>query len=359
MQRKSAIRVVIAATCLGLATAACGGGAGGGSDDQQLDGDKFVFVNWGGQATEAATKGWLEPFAEETGASFVTDSPTDNAKIKAMVESGQVTWDVVDNDIGVGMSNCGTLFEELPEDFDMGEIDPQYITDDCSVPIIVQAVGLIYNKDKYGDNPPTETADFLDTENYPGKRVLWNYPTGTVEPLLAADGAGPDEIFPVDWARVEGILNGLGGDLELKETLAQVSDTVESGDFSMCLCYMGRYASAPEEVQEKLGIVWDKTYFAWDGAYVVKGSKNKDAAFDFLQFLATKKGQAGFSKHLAYSPTTKDSLEGGGVDVSEEFERWLPDFNEDKINVRYPYDFTYWSDNMDAMLEEWNRITSG
>jgi putative spermidine/putrescine transport system substrate-binding protein len=66
------------------------------------EGVTLSFVSFGGVYQEAQRKAWLEPYTELTGVQFTEDENSLNATIKAQVESGQVTWDVVDvgNDFG-------------------------------------------------------------------------------------------------------------------------------------------------------------------------------------------------------------------------------------------------------------------
>ncbi|WP_375001442.1 extracellular solute-binding protein [Aeromicrobium sp. CTD01-1L150] len=347
--------LVAVISCLSLVAAGCSSGSGDG--DSELADQQLVFVNWGGQSVDAAKQGWLDPFTKKTGVEFAQDSPTDNAKIKTMVTGGKTTWDVVDTDVASGGSECGTLFEERPADFDMSEISEEYISDDCGVPIIIQAVALVYNKEAFGDAPPTSATDFMDTETYPGKRLVFNYPVGSAEPLLMADGALPDEIFPIDWNRINDIFSRLGNDLEPKDSIAQMDEMVQAGDFAMCFCYLGRLATLPETAREKIGIVWDKTYLAWDGLYAVKGSESPEAQMEFMQFLATAEGQKGYSEHLAYSPTTKGGLDEG--DVSEGFQPYLPDFNQDKIEEIYNQDAEYWTENIGQAMDDWTSAAAG
>ena len=67
------------------------------------EGVTLTFVSFGGVYQEAQRKAWLEPYTELTGVQFVEDENSSNATIKAQVEAGQVTWDVVDvgNDFGL------------------------------------------------------------------------------------------------------------------------------------------------------------------------------------------------------------------------------------------------------------------
>lgn len=337
-----------------LALAACGGGKGTANTSDSLKGQQLVFVNYGGDSLDAAKKGWLEPFSKETGVEVATDSPTDTAKIKTMVEGGRTTWDVVDSDVAVGGSQCGTLFDKRPAGFDMSQIDPKYVTDDCMVPIMVQAVAVVYNKKLYGNNPPTKAEDFLNTTKFPGKRIFFSYPTGTVEPLLMTDGVAPDKLFPIDWTKVQDVFNKLGKNAVPQATLAAQSASLESGDFGMCVCYLGRAAVAAQNGAD-IGVLWDKTYLAWDGAYAIKGSKYPKAQWALMQYLATTKGQNPFYEYLPYGPTTT----GEQPAVNAEFRGFLPGYNGDKIKETYSYDVKYWTDNINDAVDRWTKLTTG
>src|SRR3990172_4879673 len=66
-------------------------------------GTTLTFVSFGGAYQEAQRKGWLEPYAALTGVTFQESEDSANATIKAQVEAGQVTWDIVDvgNEFGL------------------------------------------------------------------------------------------------------------------------------------------------------------------------------------------------------------------------------------------------------------------
>lgn len=349
-------RSVAAATAVAAAMllSACGGAASNGAaDGRSLDGQQMVFVNYGGAGLEAAQKGWLDPFSEQTGVQFATDSPTDLAKIKTMVESGNTTWDVVDIDVSQAGANCGTLFQKRPADFDISKIDPKYVTDDCGVPIITQAITLVYNKKLFGANPPTRMTDFMDRQKFPGKRMIYNSATGGAEPLLMAAGVPTDQVYPIDWNRLEGTIRDLGQDLVMQPTLSQMTASLESGDFAMCLCYTGRAALAQKNGAD-IAIVWDKTWLAWDGAYAVTGSRAPEAQWKFLQYLAGPESN-GYYSYMPYGPTLRDA----NLDVSLEFRAAMPNFNQDKINEELIMDVDYWTKDVDAKFAEWNRIIAG
>src|SRR5262249_38626942 len=57
---------------------------------------ELVVCSWGGAYQEAQRKTMFQPFEKETGIKVVEASPTDYGKLKAMVQSNNIEWDVVD-----------------------------------------------------------------------------------------------------------------------------------------------------------------------------------------------------------------------------------------------------------------------
>ncbi len=336
---------------LSLVLSACGG-----SDDSGEAGEdttELTFVNYGGDGMKAAKAGWLEPYTEQTGVTFQTDEPSDQAKIKAMVESGRTTWDVVDIDAASAGPECGTLYQERPADFDTSELKPEQITDDCMIPIINQTVALVYNKELYADNPPTSITDFFNTD-FEGERITFNYWTGSAEPLALAAGIPAADVYPIDWGALATAVDSLGSDITFQSTLDQQNQSLESGNFGMCLCYLGRSAIAAENGAD-VGVVWDKVWVGWDGLYVIEGTENPDAAWDFVQFLATSEGQNGYYEYLPYSPSTT----GEAPDVREEYKPFMLTFNEDQVQEISNFDAAYWGEQGAAAADEWAKLTAG
>src|SRR5688572_29798228 len=126
---------IVALVATGAIVAACGGGggaspdgsgsaasagaSGGATGDSAAcrrpcqDGVTLSFVSFGGVYQEAPRKAWLEPYTELTGVQFTEDESSSNATIQAQVESGQVTWDVVDVGNDFGLDVHAELLEPL------------------------------------------------------------------------------------------------------------------------------------------------------------------------------------------------------------------------------------------------------
>ncbi len=352
INRKSALLAATTVATLALATACGSDGGSSGSDD--VKGQQLVFVNFGSDSLDAAKKAWIEPFSKESGVKFATDSPSDPAKVKAMVDAGNTTWDIIDLDTASGSQGCGTLYEKRSADIDVSKIDPAYLSDDCGVPIMVQTLALVYNAEKFGDDPPTSITDFLDTDKYPGKRMTFNYATGGIEGMLLADGTDPKSLYPLDLDRAATVVKGLGKDLTLLPSLAAQSEALESGDFSMCWCYLGRLANS-EERGAKIGVVWENAFSGWDMLYAVKGSKAPEAQQQFLNYVATPEAQAAFTEALPYGPTTPDAK----PDLPAEKAKWLLQNNLDQAGTPSVQDVDWWNANADKGFAAWTDMTVG
>src|SRR4029078_4970358 len=61
--------------------------------------DNLTVVSWGGAYQDGVIKAFFEPFMKESGDKIVEEEFNGEiAKQRAMVELGNVTWDVVEND---------------------------------------------------------------------------------------------------------------------------------------------------------------------------------------------------------------------------------------------------------------------
>src|SRR5699024_3070138 len=126
-------------------------------------------------------------------------SPTDYGQLKSMVDSGNVTWDVVtaDNDMAVQLGNEGML-EELDYDIiDNSSFDPDHYTD-YSIGTYLSSTAISWNTEEIDGETPKTWEDVWDLEKFPGKRTFWEYPLTTFEAALLADGVDPDDLYPID-----------------------------------------------------------------------------------------------------------------------------------------------------------------
>ena len=115
------------------------------------------FVSWGGSTQDAQKQAWADPFSKATGITVVQDGPTDYGKLKAMVESGNVQWDVVDVEADFALRAASEGLLE-PLDFkviDRTKIDPRFVSDHGVGSFFFSFV-LGYNEGKLGAAKPQD-----------------------------------------------------------------------------------------------------------------------------------------------------------------------------------------------------------
>jgi putative spermidine/putrescine transport system substrate-binding protein len=276
-------------------------------------GQQITVVNFGGANANAQKKAFYEPF-EKTGTKVVpVEYNGEQAKIKAMVETKKVTWDVVEVESPDVARGCDEgLFEKL--DYSKlggkGDFVPAAVTD-CGVGIFVWSTVMAYDGDKL-KSAPTTWADFWDVKKYPGKRGMRKGARYNLEFALMADGVKPAEVYKVlgtkDGAeRAFKKLSELKSNIQWWEAGAQPPQFLVAGDVVMSTAYNGRIDAANRE-GKNLKITWTGGIYDLDYWVIPKGTPNKDAAVKFIAFASTPDAQAEYAKNIAYGPTNQKAL---------------------------------------------------
>ncbi|WP_322049329.1 ABC transporter substrate-binding protein [Paraburkholderia sp. J67] len=312
-----------------------------------LAADPIVFASWGGTTQSSQQKNWAQPFAQATGINVLMDGPTDYGKFKAMVESGNVNWDVVDveGDFAYAAAKDGLI---EPIDYSVvkkDELDPRF-----SSP---QAVGsfyysfvLGYNKSAFKGAQPSTWADLFDTKKFPGKRTFykWSAP-GVLEIALLADGVPPAKLYPLDLDRAFKKLDTIKGDIVWWSGGAQSQQLLASGEASMGMFWNGRL-HALQATGVPVGISWNQNLTAADMLVIPKGAKHRDEALKFLAAATSPQAQAKFAADTGYAPINVKSA----ALMTPAVAKTLPDqFTQSQINL----DMKYWAANRDAIAKRW------
>jgi putative spermidine/putrescine transport system substrate-binding protein len=351
----SAVASEPAASASGSEPAASASGSGASDsaacNPPRQEGVTLSFVSFGGVYQEAQRKAWLEPYTELTGVQFTEDENSSNATIQAQVESGQVTWDVVDVGNDFGLDVHANLLEPL--DFDLiprDELNADLGITDYRIPDITYGVVLAYNTDVLGaGNVPAGWADYFDTAKFPGKRGAWDYSEGGMfEFALMADGVAPADLYPLDLPRATAKLNTIKDDLVFWTSGAESQELIGSGEIAMTMIWNGRGWSAKNIDQKPVEIQWNQQIVTADYLVIPKGSPNKDAAMNFIAWTACADINAGPSQYIPYGPTNVNSTANPAM-VND-----LSVTNAD-ANSAY-FDDTYLAENfaaIDAAWQEW------
>lgn len=274
--------------------------------------DQLTVVSWGGAYQESQRKAYMEPYAQETGAKITEEEYNGEiAKIRAMVEAGSVTWDVVDVDAQTALAACA---EGILETIDWSKIGDraQFIAgdlSDCSVPSISYSTIFAYDADKFPDGPTT-VADIFDLQKFPGKRGLQKNPFVNLEWALIADGVGADEVYKV-LSTPEGVdrafkkLDTIKSEVVWWEAGAQPPQMLADGQVVITSAWNGRIYNAIKQEGKNFKIVWDKQAPDWDLWSIPKGTERLDAAYAFINFASQPERMAEQTKYIPYGPANK------------------------------------------------------
>ena len=306
----------------------------------------MVFTSWGGTTQDAQTAAWAKPFADQTGTNVLQDGPTDYGKIKAMVEAGNVSWDVVDveGDYAAQAGPAGLL---EPLDFsviDKTKLDPRFVTD--------HSVGSFYYSFVIGCNAtavsecPKTWADLFDTTKFPGKRTFykWSAP-GVIEAALLADGVAPADLYPLDLDRAFKKLDTIKGDIIWWSSGAQSQQLLASAEAAFGSFWNGRLTALAADGMP-VETSWDQNITAADSLVVPKGTQNKAKAMEFIAYATSPKGQAEMAAATGYAPINLDSP----ALMDPAVRKTLPD---QQAATQINADMGYWAKNRDAIGERW------
>jgi putative spermidine/putrescine transport system substrate-binding protein len=310
-----------------------------------LKGQKITTADFGGALQKTFREGWVEPFEKATGAKVIMDSPVATAKVKAQVDSGTVTWDVVQLDASFVQKNCGTLFEKIDTAKVIAAgIDRRFLTNDCGVAAPVGAYVFAYNADKYRADPPKGWSDFFDLKKYPGKRAIYNSVlTGILEVALLSDGVAPDKLYPLDVDRAFRKLDTVKSNITWTQSTGALTEAFVNNQVDLALSFSGRTYFAAK-AGAKVAVVPSQQILFWDNWAILKGTRNKAAAEAFLQFIAQPAQQTKLTELSGYG--NANTLSAPKVDaVVAEFLSSNPKVQPTVIFQ----DMGWWAANFDAV----------
>ncbi|MDE9450448.1 extracellular solute-binding protein [Aliiroseovarius sp. Z3] len=339
--------------------------------------NEMTLVSWGGAYQASQVKAYVEPYLEmhpEVSVTWDESSAEAVAKLRAMNEAGNVTWDLVDAVASDSMRLCDEgLAEELNHDEDLAaapdgtsasEDFGDLLVSDCFVPQIVYSTTFGYRTDMVGDTPPSSVCDVFDLEKYPGKRALQKRPIDNMEWALYCDGVAKDEIYDV-LGTDEGVARGLAKLDTIKDQVvwwtagAETPQLLADGEVVMGSTFNGRLFSAIAEQNQPIGMLWDMQSFDLDGWVVPAGlpEDRKARVMDFLKFATDTQRLADQAAYISYGPARKSSapLVGKHAELGIDMAPHMPTDPANSGNV-HVYDYEWWADNRDdlnAKFEAW------
>lgn len=324
--------------------------------------DEITFTSWTGPYMRSQMLGFVRPYEDETGNRVHVEHYNGGiSEIRDQVESANVVWDVVDLTQADSLRACNEgLLENLEditlpdgadgtgfrEDFVEGALNP------CGVGVIVWATAFAFDNQAFAENPPTAIEHFFDTETYPGPRAIRRDPTVIMEWALMADGVPRDEVYPLletpeGIQRALDVMDRIKPGLQIWETGSQPARLLNSGEVTMSSIWATTGAVASDEPGANFDLVWDGRVIELDLFGIPKGTRNLDAAIDFISFASSSESLANMAGLLPNGPTRKSSLKLLPEDVLTQ----IPNGPAHEDELYIVADADWWSRNH-APLEE-------
>jgi putative spermidine/putrescine transport system substrate-binding protein len=321
----------------------CGGNHGGPKSP-------LTVVSYGGGAyQESHKKAFCEPFAGSTG--IPVNSVTWNAdygKLKAMVESGNVSWDVVDVTAAeYSRGKTENLFAKLSVTPNEGQFLPNSVFDD-GVASVYWGTVLAYRKSAFPAKPPTTWADFWNVKDFPGPRAMYDDPRGNLEFALLADGVTRDKLYPLDVDRAFRKLDQIKSSVRVWwNDGTQPVQLLLNNSVVMSSAWNGRiYAS--EQARERIGYSFEGAALELDYWVIPRGSANQVNASQFIVFASRPENVGRQAELVGYGPVNITALNF----VSEAAKPQLPTY-EKNWNVSFVVDSSWWSSNEEKIKTRW------
>jgi putative spermidine/putrescine transport system substrate-binding protein len=316
----------------------------------------FTFTSWGGAHSEAEKAAFIDPFAAGKGIQAINTSPTETAKIKAMVQANKVEWDLVD--VG-GRTVWQGAREGFLEPLDMSKIpnatalEKGFVAPN-GVATSTGATIFAWSTTAFPDGGPQSWADFWDVKRFPGPRGLYKYFYYNYEAALLAAGVKRAEVFPYTKEKAD---MAIGKIRELKPNItvwwgagAQPPQLLSSGELALSSAWSGRVLAATAE-GAPIGYTY-KDGIAWANWWVIpKGSPKIELAHEAINFALATENQKKLLTLKTYGPVLAAATEGAD-DATKKILVMSPDnlkemliLNEEEAE-KYSHDYE----------EKWNQV---
>ena len=285
--------------------------------------ESITVTSFGGAFSTSQIEAYQKPFMKKTGITVNAEVYNGGlAEIRAQVQSGNVTWDVVDVEKQDLTGGCDEgLFEPIDpamlapapdgtpatEDFLPGTIQ------ECGVATIIWTTIVAYDKTKFPGEKPSKLADFFDVKKFPGNRGISKRVVVALEMALMADGVPPADVYKV-LSTPEGVdrafkkLDTIKANLIFWDAGAQPPQMLADGEVVMTTAYNGRIFNAQVAENKPFVIIWDHHVWNTDSYAIVKGTKHEKAALEFLRFATSTQALADQASWIAYGPSRKSSV---------------------------------------------------
>lgn len=266
--------------------------------------ETLVVASYGGQFQDIQRKVFFEPFTKATGIKVVEASGISVAKVKSMVMTKNVEWDVF---ITSAADYAQLVRGNFLEDIDYSKFDKKLLAQLDQGAAQKKVLGtewtsqvIAYNTKKFpGNDHPNSWADVWNVGKFPGPRVLpaGDYAINPIEPAILSAGGGKDSVYPLNLDKAYAQLTKIRPNVvHWVNSGSAAPQALVDGEAVVGLANSLRI----QELKDKgapVDFVWNEGIISMSFWAMPKGAKHKDAALKFLAFASEPEQQAALARY--------------------------------------------------------------
>jgi len=339
----------------------------------------LTLVSWGGAYQASQKNAYTDPYmAENPDINVIWDESSAEAvaKLRAMNEAGNITWDLVDVvasdairlcDEGLAMeidpdTDLAAAPDGTPASEDFGDL----LVSECFIPQIVYSTTFGYRTDvaDWGGKEPDDICDVFDLEAFPGKRSLEKRPINNMEWALLCDGVDKADVYDVleteeGQDRAFAKLDTIKDNVVWWSAGAETPQLLADSEVVIGSTYNGRLFALIEEQKQPVKMLWDAQVFDLDG-WIIPAGLPEDRLAEvkkLVKYATDTQRLADQAKYISYGPARKSSapLVGQHATLGIDMAPHMPTDPNNAKNT-FLYNYEWWADyrdDIDAKFQAW------
>ena len=319
-----------------------------------LKGSGTVRVcSWGGALQKAQREAYFKPFEKLCGIKVIESEGPDAVKVKAMVDTGNIEYDVGEFDRAdvINLEKKGDYWEPIDYAlFDTKNIDPVFRYK-LAIDMLPYAQTMAFRTDAFGGRKPKDWRDFWDTKAFPGPRTMSSGTGGVVPELEFAElaaGTPVDKIYPINIdAAYDSLAKVKPAVVKWWTAGAMPAQMLADKEVLLGTAWNGRI-DAIQRAGAPVEILWDNGMLRNDAWAIPKNAPNKENAQKFSAFITLPATQARLSMLIPYGFVNSAAASL----IPPARLKALPTAPDIRHRL-FVYNSQWWADNEDAVSKKW------
>ena len=333
--------------CAALTLTACGGGASTGDTKAASDGKQKLVLSTYGLSEDISAEEVYAPFEQEFNCEIVTETGGTNDRYTKLAADSESSIDVIE--LSQAMTAKG-IEEGLFEDIDLSKIENAADMITAAKTMADAGQGVAYTINSIGIMYKVKGFDDLWDSRLEGMVSIPEITTtfGPAMVYMASDHAGVD----IKSDNAEAAFKALE---ELKpnlvKTYAKSADLINmftSGEVAVAVVGDFGVPTIQAANPDLVYVTPDITYANFNTISITKNCKNKDLAYEYLNYRLSPELQAKTGKALNEAPTNKK------VEFTEEESKNMT-YGPKAANAKV-LDYSFVNPQLNSWIDQWNRI---